>query len=942
MRQYRLGALVVATLLLAAVPAFAQGGGASSTGTINGRVADSSGAVLPGATVTITSPALMGSQTDVTNEQGLYRFPAVPPGVYRVAYELAGFNTLVREGIQVTLGFTATVNVELSVATVQETVTVTGESPVVDTTATRVQQNYKLEDLQALPNARDMWSLLAVTPAVVMSRIDVGGNRAGTQTGYQAYGYSGQVRVLVEGINTTEGTGGAGFYFDYGSFEEVFLGTAGQGAEMPHPGVQSQFLGKSGGNNFQGEIYFDYENNDLQGSNIPDDLLARGIRKGSNEIQGYRDFNLNFGGPIKKDKVWWYFSHRDQKNQVAQPNFRFDKTFDTRLWNPSGKVTYLLNQQNKFIGYYQWGQKIQPNRLPFAAYNYDTEEETWRQDSGSWVWKGEWNGTLTDNLYVEARYGDFGYYFPLVANSDSTYYLRNVGPNTLLGGDRKWQTDRDRKQFTTAASWFKDGWGGSHAIKFGGEVLLETQWEGYLQRRAGHIEHILNNGVPSQVVIDFPTATKVDSLSARNGGLLTINKLDQIDLFLSDQWSIGRATLNLGVRFDHYKSWIPDQQQLAFSVAGFSVPARTFPEQTFFTWNSVVPRAGVVYDLTGDGKTVLKANYGLFRHNPGPGIAGSANPNQAAKTLTYTWNDLNGDLRFQQGEQVALQSDLTGPGGIQIDPDIKQPYTHEASIFVEREIVQNMGVRAGYVYKTDDDLWSSYQPFRGIDAYTLPFNFVDRGVDGLLGTPDDATLTFLGIPRANLAAFPATTVIQNVGSFGRYKTFEVSVAKRHSNRWSFNVGGSYTRTTDFPYGFPNNPNTPADLDYSRWDFKATGTYDAPWGIKLSPVLRHQAGPNFARELAVTAAAATGALFSGTVIVEPYDTRRQDNITVFDIRAEKVVTLPRTMRVRLFLDVFNIANSSAAETISRGTGTSFLLPTALLAPRVARVGFRFMW
>ena len=124
-----------------------------------------------------------------------------------------------------------------------------------------MQQNFKLEALQEIPNSRDMWSLLAVTPSVNMSRIDVGGNRAGTQTGYTAYGYSGQNRVLVEGINTTEGTSGAGFYFDYGSFEEVFLGTIGQGAEMPTPGVQSQFLGKSGGNTFQGEIYQDYENN---------------------------------------------------------------------------------------------------------------------------------------------------------------------------------------------------------------------------------------------------------------------------------------------------------------------------------------------------------------------------------------------------------------------------------------------------------------------------------------------------------------------------------------------------------------------------------------------------------------------------------------------------------------------------------------------------------
>ncbi|PYR61765.1 MAG: hypothetical protein DMF91_08860, partial [Acidobacteria bacterium] len=322
--------MMLVALLVAAPQAFAQGGGASTTGSINGKVLDASGAVLPGVTVTAASASLMGVQTSVTDSGGNYRFPALPPGTYALSYELPGFNTLKRENIEITMGFTATVNVDLKVASLQETVTVTGESPVIDTSSTRVQQNFKLEALQEIPNARDLWALLAVTPGVAMSRIDVGGNRAGTQTGYTAYGYSGQNRVLVEGINTTEGTSGAGFYVDYGSFEEVFLGTIGQGAEMPTPGVQSQMLGKSGGNKFQGELYQDYERNSFQSDNIIDKMPAKfllgpanaaGIRDHANELQLYRDFNLNVGGPIAKDKLWWYFSYRNQKNSVGQPNF---------------------------------------------------------------------------------------------------------------------------------------------------------------------------------------------------------------------------------------------------------------------------------------------------------------------------------------------------------------------------------------------------------------------------------------------------------------------------------------------------------------------------------------------------------------------------------------------------------------------------------------------
>ena len=269
MKRWFIGLLAVAFAAVTATSAFAQGGGASSTGVIQGRVSDAQGAVLPGVTVTATSPSALGAQTAVTSETGNYRFPALPPGTWTVTYELAGFNTVRREGISLSLGFTANINIELALATLQETVTVTGESPVIDTSATRVQQNFKVEQLQSIPNGRDMWSLLAVTPAVQMTRIDVGGNRAGTQTGYSAYGFTGQVRVLIEGINTTEGTGGAGFYFDYSSLEEVFLGTTGQTAEMPNPGVQSQFIAKSGGNTFSGEGYLDWYNNSLQASNLP-------------------------------------------------------------------------------------------------------------------------------------------------------------------------------------------------------------------------------------------------------------------------------------------------------------------------------------------------------------------------------------------------------------------------------------------------------------------------------------------------------------------------------------------------------------------------------------------------------------------------------------------------------------------------------------------------
>jgi hypothetical protein len=343
---------------------------------------------------------------------------------------------------------------------------------------------------------------------------------------------------------------------------------------------------------------------------------------------------------------------------------------------------------------------------------------------------------------------------------------------------------------------------------------------------------------------------------------------------------------------------------------------------------------------------VVKANYGLYRHNPGASIASSANPNQALKTITYSWSDLNGDGHYQLGEETGLVSSALA-GSVTVDPNIKQPYTHEISTFLERQLGSTLAGHVGFVYKTNDDLWQTYQPLRPIDAYTQPFAFTDIGVDGVSGTSDDRTLTLLGVPRSRLADFPTTSVIMNTPAYGRYKTIEASISKRASHRWSLNGGFGFTWLHDFPVSttspYPNSPNGPFDQRYTRWDFKLAGSYDAPWGIRISPVLRHQAGPNFARTLSVTASVASGAFFSSTnVYAEPYNSRRQDNITVLDVRAEKIVPLRGTMKVRLFLDVFNLTNEIAAETISVATGKSFLNPTALLAPRVARAGFRFMW
>ena len=330
------GILVTVLVLSAAPLARAQ-----TTGSMNGTVTDNTGAMLPGVTVTASSPIMMGAQTAISNESGAYRFPSVPPGTYRLEYELAGFNKVVREGIVVNIGFTATVNVQLQLASLQETVTVSGASPLVDVTNSNVQTNFTAEMLSNLPNARDIWSLIGEAPGMMVTRFDVGGSRAGTQTSYSAYGYSGQVRIQIDGVNTTEGTDGAGFYYDYGSFDEIQLGGDGNDASAATPGVQLNAVIKSGGNAFRGDAYFDYENKSFQGHNVDDRLRHLGVGEG-NRILRYYDPNISVGGPIKRDRLWYFGSVRNQRTGVTQSGFPVenpsDFEFATKLQNGTYKA----------------------------------------------------------------------------------------------------------------------------------------------------------------------------------------------------------------------------------------------------------------------------------------------------------------------------------------------------------------------------------------------------------------------------------------------------------------------------------------------------------------------------------------------------------------------------------------------------------------------------
>jgi hypothetical protein len=961
-------------LVVAAGPAFAQGG-AGSTGSIQGQIIDESGAVVPGVSVSATSPVLLVAQTTTSNAQGLYRFPGLPAGTYKLTFEVPGFRTINRESIRIGIGFTATVNPTLKVKQMQEETTVVGESPTIDTTATRVQTNFDKTQLDSLPNARDMWSLLADTPAVSLNRFDVGGSTAGTQTTYIAYGNGGQNRPLIEGINTTEGTSAAGFYFDYGSFDEVIVGAAGNSAEMPSGGVLTNFIGKSGGNQFKGELYYEYENKDIQSKNVTQDQLGRGYanipksvlqtlglkRDQANTLLSYKNLNASLGGPILKDKIWFWAGYLRQQNVTYQPasGAILDGTgFLTKLVNYTGKLSYQMTPRDKFIGYLQWGTKFQPYRTDAIVNNalHQSAGSTLRQSSPSWVGKLEYNRTFGSRGFLEVRAGQFGYNWEMHNNTDEP---RREDRSTLVvtGGGRQWERDRRRSQIHGAYTFFVDNkLGGNHQLKLGGEVQHETGRLRWGQYYADNVVQLFNNGVAQSVRLGLP----VDS---RNG-------LRNYGLFLSDVYSLHRLTLNLGLRYDRYRAFLPEQDRAS---SRFSPQARHFDAvDAVKIFNHFVPRVGATYDVQGNGKTVLKANFGRYYFNPGINLADAVNPNTETQYTEYAWTDRNGDRLWQPGEEGAIQSQFGGTANVLIDPNLRNSRTDELSAWVERELPGQIGARAGFVWKMDRDGYQQENRNRPRSAWTVPVTVIDPGPSGRPNTGEARTVSAFGLP-ASVLSLPVVNYVYNPdGYVADYRSIEIGATKRFSHNWS--MVSSFLLTWTSEYGtsyfgagdgsnvgslgslfagfasrtnFPVTPNGMTDRSkFSVWNFKMFGTYEPGWGIRLTPIFRAQQGYPYGR---VFTATVTGV--SQNFQAEPITAHRMQTVRQLDLRAEKRFTLIGRAKLGVILDVYNAFNANPELNVRATTGTltisetgavipTFNTPTTILPPRIVRLSARF--
>jgi hypothetical protein len=953
-------------------------------GRINGTVTDDTGAVLPGVTVTVSSPALIQPQVQVTGAEGDFRFLALPPGVYTVDFELAGFQTVKREGVRVVINQTLTVDQQLQVATLQETVTVTGASPIVDTSTTQVGTNFTKELLTEIPNARDIWAAMAQAPGIQMTNYDVGGSNTGTQSGFRTYGFDTQNQTRMEGIDTTEGTAANAGYFDFGSFEEFQVGGAGADASAFAGGAVLSISVKSGGDRFSGNVYYDYLNEDtIAETNVPDYLQTANtpneegfftrtpLRRG-NPVQEQYDLNFNVGGPIWKQKAWFFFSYRlnDQYTYILGLG---DQTQRSKLTNPyTLKGTFQLGRNNQLIGFFNKREKLQNTRdvsltTPLSAAYY--------QSSRNYPMKVEWTSVLGSRAFLDVVAAQWYNFFPLRPVRDFGLYDGPWGPgrvdlgNSQIfdGGSNNGYQDQKRfkPQFYTTLSYFKDGWKGSHDFRVG------YDWK--RDRRNLFRDQPFDIWYRDTATNPAALGAGISQVDVYNTAVSGINDVNYHAAWVNDTWKLtDRLTLNLGLRFEAYRDGWPEQAfapnglpQLAAWPADYRplelaryqsfIAPRTVEAVTVANTKTFAPRVGFAYDLTGDNRTVLKVGVGQSRWNSADTLADQENPVGIAQlryaflpcTATRTTQcDLNGngflDSPFELGTFNSTQG---GAGFVRVDRNLTRPTSNELSVNLERELFSNFSGRATYVYKNMRNVWGEYDTIRG-EAYTTPFTITDPGPDNNLATTGD-NQTFQTFDRT---AVPQDRVYTNIPDANAdFHTIEFAVNRRFANNWMVLSSFGYTWTTMLhdTTGYGRLTGNQNFLPVRRlfgdngietsttYNYKLIGRYVAKWDIGLSGSWKFQSGQNYGRTLNTTFPV-DGAR---TYRVEPIDARRFPNVSIIDVRVDKSFRLGKFGRPTLQFDVFNLINSGVP-TNFRLTTVNFLEVTQLLNPRVMRFGVRY--
>jgi hypothetical protein len=949
-RQVR--ALAVAAAICAmAVPALAQ----NTPSHLVGVVKDAQGAVLPGVTVTATSPALIGSQTVVSEANGSYRFPSLPAGTYTLKFELSGFKTFTRTNINLPLGQTLTIDADMQIATLQENVTVTAESPVVDTSSTSVGSTLDTKKLITVPSSTDLWGALAQAPGVRMQGFDVGGSHKSQQSGYTAFGVANQGRVITEGVDTTEGTGGAGFYQDYYSQNEIAVSGAGQDVTMNTPGAAVISTIKSGGNEFSGLINQTYEGKSFVGDNTNANITNRGGSASPNLL--FWENHDDLGGPIVKDKVWFF---------VAYNHFHIDKVIsgvdqniatDLGLFdNFTTKETWKPSSNDTVIGYYQWGNKKKPTR---GLSSTRGPESTLAQVSPSWMYNGKWQRVWTNRLFTEVNVGEFGYDFPETPSVD---YKTNpprtdlatgvdTGAGFTQGGTTgPFDLNRAKPQVYANATYFLPTQnGGSHDLKFGGEWINDMSNYASIGT-SGPILYLDSNSAVDEIrLTDLGDPAKL-------GDTWTIPGDDNMRfaLYGQDRWTVNsRITVTAGLRFDRQAPYYTEGKRDPLLTEVFS-PV-THPMTTLLTRNTVAPRIGLALDPTGSGKTAIKAFWGRYYFNFADSF--SAVDPGGASSKTFKFNDLNGNRLYDGPQELGTLISSTGGVSTTLDQNIKVPHTDEIDASIQQQFWGESSVRVAYVRKMNRNQFDTYNVLRE-GQFTVPTQVtvniqgVDTGVTGQQAfTVYDIPDSLKGQVQNVIATMPGS--VDNGAE--NFDTIELAFNKRFGSGFFIDTSYDWTRrdalmnntssTSPLTQSDPIStgqyyqnvyPTVPNRQTLTSSVFHLSSRYDFPYQIGVGLNFAVQSGWNYARRIAVTLPNAGTQFFW----MDDFSNHRSDTVPLLNFRLDKSFSLGGKRKVTGMLDMFNVLNNAAITNFVVYNGSTYNQIIQPLDPRTFQVGIRF--
>jgi hypothetical protein len=939
-KEAKMGRLKPLNLLLAfclfilfAGPSLAQ----EQYANVRGQVVDSDGQPLPGVAVTLES-TLFATRSETTFTSGIFRFINISPGLYTLKCELQGFKTYLQQNLDLRVGSNFDLRIVMELSALQEEVTVKAESPIVDTKKTSVGVNVTQVVLQEVPSARDPWVILQQVPGISMGSENVGGSSSGIQSLFYSKGTDYTSAMWnMDGIPITDQTAlGSSFYYDFDSFEEMNITTGGQDATVQTPGVSINFITRRGGNKFQGMARFYFANDDLQADNRTEELKDLGYL--GDQIVQMLDYGLQLGGPIFKDRLWFWLGLGVQDSRRLTIN---GYPSDYKLYNYNAKLNAQLSSKNRaelalYIPLkYAYGRGAGPFNPP---------ETTWDQKPNGTVYvKLEDEHIFSPNFLFSLKLSYLNNPFELYPKGGlDTQAGYDLVTGMYSGTNSYGFAKRPNYDAKLDGNFFLDRLlGGSNELRFGLEYRL-SKGRGH-GRDPMDVWKVYRNSTPFVAYVERERNRQAH--------------LDHFSSYLSDSFTTGRLTLNLGLRGDYQKPWIDASAVEASRSAPDLLPALTFPAiDPGFAFFALSPRFGFTFDLTGDRKTILRGNIARYSDQIGTSAADLINPAMEAYAV-YFWRDLNVDDRVTTDELLGYPLDglvdwdgfdpwnptvLETPNAI--DKNLKSPLTDEILMAVERQMFVDFSLAATLTLRR-------MHRFTWEVMYNKETN-TKITQDDFIG-PVSGSLTYDGRTYSYeywyLDQFrPAGSLMENRPDAHRNNSsVELTAAKRLSHGWMLNA--SFTFQWDkFSYGEkgyidPTNVKINDGVSVSHWMAKLNFLFELPWDIAFSGFVNARQGYNLSEKIVVYTPerAATGlGSYYYLDMVKPGAKRLPDFVNA-DLSLSKTLGFKDYGSLVIQVDAFNVFNfSHTLGRVNLGNSPTYGQITSILNPRVIRLGVRY--